>query len=148
MAFQDFAELSLRRRKEKAQKQRNFFIICIVVGILLLALIGGGIFAFIYVRKHDNKSSSSSSPSKDNKNSKVGKAIKSLCTSTSFQNKCIYALTHAAKKDPDSNHSNDFINSAILAAKNELKSAFNKTSSFNFDNPKAKEAFEDCKVLF
>lgn len=154
MAFQDFDEISERRRAAREQKFRKRLIIGLVSGIALLGLIGAGVFAVITRAAHQQSGAKSAAsathaaPSAAKDVSKSDKVVKVICNATDYKERCENTLTQAVKSQPSSSHHpNDYLKTAISAAKDELHKAFNKTDSFKFNTPEERAAFEDCKVL-
>lgn len=156
MVFQDFDQISERRKAERERKFRKRVTIGVVTGFVVLVLIAAGVVAVVANNNnssgHSNKASGSphnnNSPSSSTNNVvKAEKVIKTICNSTDYKDKCQESLSKAAKKQPELSQPKDFIKVAITAASDELQKAFNKTSTFNFSSPQAKAAIEDCKVL-
>lgn len=163
MVFQDFDQISERRRAERERKFRKKVTIGVITGFVVLVLIAAAVVAVV-LNNNDNSSSKNkaSGSSHDNKNNprspsspststnnvvKTEQVIKTMCSSTDYKDNCQESLSQAAKKHPELSEPKDFLKVAISAAHDELQKAFNKTSTFNFDSPQAKAAFEDCKVL-
>lgn len=153
MAFQDFDQITERRRAVREQRFRKRVIIGVVSGFALLMLIGAGAFVVVsHAGHHQNSPSTAAAtaqPAPATKGvSKADKVVKIICNATDYKEKCENTLTQAMKNQPkSSNHPKDYLKTAILAAKDELHRAFNKTESFKFNTPEEKAAFEDCKVL-
>ncbi|KAL5572276.1 hypothetical protein UlMin_021873 [Ulmus minor] len=154
MAFQDFDQISERRRAERQRKFRKRVLIGVFSGLTLLVLIGAGVFVVVSRAPHDSQTGTGSTrtashqPSPPpNSVSKTEKVVKLICNATDYKNKCETTLNQSIKNESGSAQARDFLKSAISAAKEELHEAFKKTKSFKFDTKEEKEAFEDCKVL-
>lgn len=154
MAFQDFDQISERRRAERQRKFRRRVLIGVFSGLTLLVLIGAGVFVVVSRAPHDSQTGTGSTrtashqPSPPpNSVSKTEKVVKLICNATDYKNKCETTLNQSIKNESGSAQARDFLKSAISAAKEELHKAFKKTKSFKFDTKEEKEAFEDCKVL-
>lgn len=148
MAFQDFDEITERRRAAKEQNfKRRVITISIVSGVALLALIGAGVFALVSrAESHqDSATATAAAVPPADADSQSHKIIKAICNATDYAAKCEQALSQATGNQTASPR--DFLKAAIDAAKDELHQAFNKTSSFKFHTPQEKAAFEDCEAL-
>ncbi|KAH8482515.1 hypothetical protein H0E87_029817 [Populus deltoides] len=118
MVFQDFDLLSERRRLERRQKLRKKIAIAAVSGIAFFVIVGAGVFALVSNHK--------SSPG-NNGGSAVPLPVESV--------KPISRVSRVIKTI------------AIKAADEEMKKVLKKASSFKFDDPREKAAFEDCLEL-
>jgi len=151
MAFQDFDQITERRRAAKEQKfKRRVLTISIVSGVALLALIGAGFFALVsHAERHGQLDAATATatataaavPPGDT-DSHAHKIVKVICNATDYREKCEVALRNQTAASP-----RDLLKAAIAAAKDELRRAFNKTSSLKFNSPQEKAAFEDCEGL-
>ncbi|XP_068311188.1 putative pectinesterase/pectinesterase inhibitor 45 [Pyrus communis] len=162
MAFQDFDQLTERRKTENARKFKKRIIIAVVV-ILLLVLIAVG--AYFIVNKLNNKGTKKGNAKEGNaKQGKVApkapqpknappknkvpsngqKILKEMCSVADYKDKCEGII----EKAKDETKPKAFIKTAISAASDEAKSAYSKTTELTFNSPEEKGAFEDCKVLF
>nr|XP_043622572.1 pectinesterase-like [Erigeron canadensis] len=173
MAFQDFDQISERRRLEKKQRLKQRIIIGVVVIVLLVS---AAIAAFlIYLNKsqtddvdepleeaninngnNDQNKDNSSGLSSDggNKDKKVTqnlKAIKTVCQSTDYKETCESRLEKSLSSKPSGiPEPNDFVKAAISAASDELDRAITQASTFMkvetaSDNQKA--TFDVCKQV-
>ncbi|KAM1178869.1 hypothetical protein ACFX13_018430 [Malus domestica] len=166
MAFQDFDQLTERRKTENARKFKKRIIIAVVV-ILLLVLIAVG--AYFIVNKLNNKGTKKGNakegnakqgkaagkpapkapqpkngPPKNKTPSNGQKILKEMCSAADYKEKCEGII----EKARDETKPKAFIKTAISAASDEAKSAYSKTAELTFNSPEEKGAFEDCKVLF
>ncbi|KAM1587540.1 hypothetical protein ACFX10_026682 [Malus domestica] len=162
MAFQDFDQISERRKAEKARKVKKRIIIAVVV-ILLLVLIAVG--AYFIVNKLSNKKGNAkqgnatqgkagkpapaapkqkNTPPKNKAPSNSKKILKEMCSATDYKDKCEGIIEKAnGETKPMA-----FIKTAISATSDEAKSVYSKTAELTFSSPEEKGAFEDCKGLF
>ncbi|XP_009369731.1 putative pectinesterase/pectinesterase inhibitor 45 [Pyrus x bretschneideri] len=157
MAFQDFDQISERRKAEKARKVKKRIIIAVVV-ILLLVLIAVG--AYFIVNRLNNKKGNAkqgkvgkpapmapkqkNAPSKNKTPSNSKKILKEMCSVTDYKDKCEGIIEKAnGETKPMA-----FIKTAISATSDEAKSVYSKTAELTFNSPEEKGAFEDCKELF
>ncbi|XP_062088876.1 putative pectinesterase/pectinesterase inhibitor 45 [Humulus lupulus] len=160
MAFQDFDEITERRRAAREQSFRKRVITGVVTGFILLAIIAAGAAAFVVVSRaehhtHGAPSSSSTSSAHENKREPTvseseHRVVKLICNATDYKDKCENALMLGLKNYSSglSRHRPEgYLKTAILSAKDELHRAFNKTKSFKFSNPDEEKAFADCEVL-
>ncbi|XP_021750100.1 pectinesterase-like [Chenopodium quinoa] len=157
MAFEEFSQLSKRRREERAQKYKKKICFAVICSILFLLCIAGGVFAFFYFsdKKNDatNKDdgSSPSPPGGGEEQMKTSsKIIQMLCDPTDYKKKCEGTLANVVR----TNASNPsiaprvIIKAAISAAAKEIVKAINKTEKFKFDKQEDKAAYQVCKKLF
>ncbi|TQD77099.1 hypothetical protein C1H46_037375 [Malus baccata] len=162
MAFQDFDQISERRKAEKARKVKKRIIITVVV-ILLLVLIAVG--AYFIVNKLSNKKGNAkqgnatqgkagkpapaapkqkNTPPKNKAPSNSKKTLKEMCSATDYKDKCEGII----EKENGETKPMAFIKTAISATSDEAKSVYSKTAELTFSSPEEKGAFEDCKGLF
>ncbi|KAI7755105.1 hypothetical protein M8C21_025975 [Ambrosia artemisiifolia] len=175
MAFQDFDQISERRRLERKQRLKQRIIIGVILTILLLS---GAVAAFLIFlnssrtdgaddaidntettadNKNDKNKDSPSGASKDKgKNDQkilqTQKAIEKICQTTDYKETCLSRL----EKSLSSKLSGlpgpvDLMKAAISAASDELDNAINQTSAFMKyetapENQKA--PFDVCKQVF
>lgn len=150
MAFQDFDEITERRRAAKEQTfKRRVVTISIVSGVALLALIGAGVFALVSrAERHQDAATATAAAVPPGDAAHSQKLIKAICNATDYSDKCEHALGQAVRNRSTASVSpRDLLKMAIAAAKDELHSAFNKTGSFKFNSPQEKAAFVDCEAL-
>ncbi|KGN52371.1 putative pectinesterase/pectinesterase inhibitor 45 [Cucumis sativus] len=156
MVFQDFDQISERRRAERARKFRKRVIIAVVSASVILLVVAAAVFVQVSSSKSTTKNDDSGSSSGNSKQplppetkqvSRVEKMITMICNSTDYKGKCESTLKDGVHTDPNSSDPKDLIKLAISAAAHEVKSAVKKASGFNFATPEEKGAFEDCKVL-
>lgn len=156
MVFQDFDQISERRRAERARKFRKRVTIAVVSASVILLLVAAAVFVQVSssskstTKNGDSKSSGNSKqpvPPDTKQVSRIEKMITMICNSTDYKGKCESTLKDGVHTDPDSSDPKDLIKLAISAAADEVKSAVKKASGFNFATPEEKGAFEDCKVL-
>lgn len=157
MAFQDFDQITERRKTENARKFKKRILIAVVAVILLIGIIVGAIFIVNKLETHEatKKDSKPASPppkrpdsdnnSTDDKPSTSSKIVEQMCGSTDYKDKCKEVFSK--KKDPISKP-REVIKAIISGASDEAKSAFSKASEVSFDKEEEKKAFEDCKTLF
>ncbi|KAK9697422.1 hypothetical protein RND81_08G036300 [Saponaria officinalis] len=161
MAFEEFGQLSKRRREERAQKFKKKIMLFILVTVILIGAIAGGIFGFLQFSKNkenesskDDKENASSASETggggDNKPKTSSKVVEMLCHPVDYKQKCETALG----KVLDSNASvptiipKMIIRAAVTAAAEEVAKAVNKTDKFKFNKPDEKAAYEVCKKVF
>ncbi|GAB2267522.1 hypothetical protein Dimus_002502 [Dionaea muscipula] len=165
MAFEEFGQLSKRRRAERAEELRKKIIISIVSTILIFCLIAAA--AYTYFRLYDDQSSSNKisndQPANNNNNNNnnrtpkhdqaaVAKMLKTFCATADYKKKCEDTLSKAVTKANSSSvtriHPKEIIQTAISAASDELAKATLVIDKFKFEKPDEKAAYEDCKKLF
>ncbi|GAB4838066.1 hypothetical protein Ancab_027596 [Ancistrocladus abbreviatus] len=152
MAFEEFGQLSKRRRAERSAKLRRNIIIT-VSAIFILCLIAAGVFAFLHFKNkpskdNDSNNKSSSQPPKEDSNSSK-KILEMVCSSTDFKKKCQDELSKAANGSLGSNVQPKAVaNAAISAASKELGKAIEVIEKFKYEKPEEKAAYEVCKTLF
>ncbi|XP_022751766.1 putative pectinesterase/pectinesterase inhibitor 45 [Durio zibethinus] len=150
MVFQDFDIIHERRRLERQQKFRKRVGIAVIVTIVLIGLIGAGIFLVVSTEKKEQGNSDSTKTQKapaTNQVSRSEKLIKTICNDTSYKESCESALKKAVKEHPSLAQPKDLLKSSISATADELDKAFSKASSFEFNSPEEKQAFNVCKEV-
>ncbi|XP_034910698.1 putative pectinesterase/pectinesterase inhibitor 45 [Populus alba] len=151
MVFQDFDLLSERRRLERQQKLRKKIAIAAVSGIAFFVIVGAGVFALVSNHKSspgNNGGSAVPQPVESAKPiSRVTRVIKMVCNATTYQETCQKTLEKEVEKDPSLAQPKNLLKIAIKAADEEIKKVLKKASSFKFDDPREKAAFEDCLEL-
>ncbi|KAB5514088.1 hypothetical protein DKX38_027994 [Salix brachista] len=151
MVFQDFDHLSERRRLERQQKHRKKIAIAAVSGIAFFVIVGAGVFSLISDQKSSAGNHGGSAVPQTAESSKpishVARVIKTVCNATTYQETCQNTLEKEVEKDPSSAQPKDLLRIAIKAADEEIEKVLKKASSFKFDGPREKAAFEDCLQL-
>ncbi|CAK7352270.1 unnamed protein product [Dovyalis caffra] len=152
MVFQDFDLLSERRRLERQQKLRKKIVIAAVSSIAFFVIVGAGVFALVssHNTSSENKGAGSgvSQPAPSAKSiSTVIRVIKKVCNATTYQDTCQNTLKKEVEKNPSSAQPKDLLKIAIKAADEEIEKVLKKASSFKFDTPREKAAFDDCLEL-
>ncbi|KAI4376467.1 hypothetical protein MLD38_014225 [Melastoma candidum] len=152
MAFQDFDLLSERRRAERQQKMRKRIMLGVISSLAIAGVIAGAVIGAVSYYGHGDAGTAShkgGAAAADGapQLSHSEKAIKMMCQSTDFQDTCKSTLEKAVSKDPSKAQPKDLVKVAVEAAREEIKSAFEKVKSFNFESPREKDALEDCKIL-
>ncbi|GAB4853698.1 hypothetical protein Ancab_017890 [Ancistrocladus abbreviatus] len=151
MAFEEFGQLSKRRRAERAEKLRKKIIIASVSSIFLLSLIAAGVFAFLHFSNNSSKDdggnkSSPSRPSKDDSSSS-NEMLQTICAPTDYKKKCQKELSKAVNSSSGSKP-RVVVKAAISAALDELSKVKKEIEKFKYGKPEEKAAYEDCKTLF
>ncbi|XP_050379321.1 putative pectinesterase/pectinesterase inhibitor 45 [Argentina anserina] len=159
MAFQDFDQITERRKAENARKFKRRILIAVIAVILLIGIIVGAIFVVNKLKtdKATKKASKPASPSPkrdrpdnnapppNDKPATASKIVEQMCGSTDYQDKCKEVFS--VKKEPVSKPK-EVIKAIISGASDEAKSAFTKAGELSFEKEEEKQAFEDCKTLF
>ncbi|KAK9055562.1 hypothetical protein SSX86_026646 [Deinandra increscens subsp. villosa] len=172
MAFQDFDQITERRKFERKQRLKQRIIIGVVVIVLILSGAVAAFLIFLNSSQSDdtddegadntetidnNKGDKPAGVSDDKGNndqkvSQTQKAVQSICQSTDYKETCESRLEKSLSSKllglpgPD-----DLVKAAISAASDELDNAINQTSTFMKvdtapDNQKA--TFDVCKQVF
>lgn len=148
MAFQDFANLSLKRRAEKEQKLRKRIIIGVVVAIALLLIIAGAVYVIIRkTNDHSRKNKPALQQPTGAQAARSEEAIRMICNATDYKEACEKTLSKVATSTSVSAQPRDVMKVAIKATGKEIVKAYNETNTFKFETPEEKAAFEDCKEL-
>ncbi|KAL3586074.1 hypothetical protein D5086_012941 [Populus alba] len=154
MVFQDFDQLSERRKLERQQKLRKKIIIASVSSIAFFVIVGAGVFALVSNHNISSPGSGGGSPSTVSQPaesatpaSHVARVIKTVCNATTYQDTCQNTLEKGMGKEPSSVQPKDLLEIAIKAADKEIEKVLKKASSFKFDKPREKAAFDDCLEL-
>jgi len=150
MAFQDFDQITERRRAERQQRIRKRIMVGAVSAFAFVVLVAGGGFAVASNSSHGGTQPASQTddqqPAKTGI-SHVSRVIKLVCNSTDYEQQCENTLTKAVKTNPNLSQPKDLLKTTILAIADEIEKAMTKTTTFKFNTPSEKAAFEDCKVL-
>lgn len=160
MAFQDFDQITERRKAENARKLKKRIIIA-VVAVILLVLIIVAALVIVNKMKTNKKTTKTASkpaaaaPKKDapkkaptNKQASTSaKIVKEMCSGTDYKDKCNEVFSKASS-DSLISRPKQVIKTVISGASDEAKAAFTKASELTFNSKEEKAAFEDCKELF
>ncbi|XP_073272419.1 putative pectinesterase/pectinesterase inhibitor 45 [Primulina huaijiensis] len=147
MAFQDFDQISQRRKQERQQKIRRRITIAIAssVGVLLLA--AAAVCAVMYERNQDSSSNQNhGTPSSPKQVTMAEKAVKSACEGTDYKQTCENSLLKAVKNNATI-QPKDILKASFAVASEEIDKVIKKASSLKFNDPFKKAAFDDCLVL-
>ncbi|XP_075517508.1 LOW QUALITY PROTEIN: putative pectinesterase/pectinesterase inhibitor 45 [Primulina tabacum] len=147
MAFQDFDQISLRRKQERQQKIKRRITIAIAssVGVLLLA--AAAVCAVAYKNNLDaGTGGHSESHSAPRQVVTADKAVKSVCAGTDYKQTCEDSLSKAVK-DNATAQPKDILKAAFSVASDEIDKVIKQASGLKFDSPLKKAAFDDCLVL-
>lgn len=152
MAFQDFDHISERRKNERKQKVKKRIIIASVSTIAVVLLIAAAICGVVYSKRqsdHSDNGSSSPQGKPPKEISQSQKAVQMICAPTDYKQTCETSLSKAVSSNSSTAapEPKDLLKAAISVVANELKNAINHTSTFKFDTPQLKGAFEDCLLL-
>ncbi|XP_073043397.1 putative pectinesterase/pectinesterase inhibitor 45 [Primulina eburnea] len=147
MAFQDFDQITLRRKQERQQKIKRRITIAIAssVGVLLLA--AAAVCAVAYKNNPDTDTGPhSESPSAPRQIVTADKAVKSVCAGTDYKQTCEDSLSKAVKNNATA-EPKDILKAAFSVASDEIDKVIKQASNIKFDSPLKKAAFDDCLVL-
>ncbi|XP_057544414.1 pectinesterase-like [Amaranthus tricolor] len=154
MAFEEFSQLSKRRREERAQKYKKKILLAVLCTFISLLCIAIGVFSFLYFTDKQIKSDKNNNvfpPSSKKEHVKTSsKIIEIICEPTDYKKKCEDTLTKVVRTDVSkpSIDPRAIIKATISAAMDEVFKAINMTHKFKFDKPQDKAAFDVCKKLF
>ncbi|XP_075509103.1 putative pectinesterase/pectinesterase inhibitor 45 [Primulina tabacum] len=147
MAFQDFDQITLRRKQERQQKIKRRITIAIAssVGVLLLA--AAAVCAVAYKNNPGTDTGRhSESPSAPRQVVTADKAVKSVCAGTDYKQTCEDSLSKAVKNNATA-EPKDILKAAFSVASDEIDKVIKQASNIKFDSPLKKAAFDDCLVL-
>lgn len=167
MAFQDFDLIQERRRLERQQKFKKRITLAIVSIFILLLLVAAAVACLVVLKDQKNgqqkegkkespkstPTSKKSSPSPSSQPSKSmvvdsDKAIKAVCASTDYQERCETSLLDAVKANTASlSKPVEFLKASMTSASEELDKVIKSASDIKVDDPKAKAALNDCLIL-
>lgn len=163
MVFQDFDQISERRRAERARKFRQRVIIGVISGCVILLVVAAAVFSLSSKsstkdggegRNIRNSGDSENPKEEETKgetkqvSKRVEKMITMICNSTDYKGKCESTLKEGVEIEPDSSSDpKNLIKLAISAAVEEVKSAVKKAKGLKFGTEEEKGAFEDCQAL-
>ncbi|XP_010273980.1 PREDICTED: putative pectinesterase/pectinesterase inhibitor 45 [Nelumbo nucifera] len=148
MAFQEFSQVSARRRAERQEKLRKRLTIAAVVIVVLLIIIAAGVFAIVYISERSGSSKSSQQEVKPKKDkSQRADRIKMICNPTDYQSVCESSLKKVLKNNASSTNPKDALRASIVVTLDEVENVLNQTSKFRFENKEEQGAYEDCKLL-
>uniref|UniRef100_A0A7N1A1J4 Pectinesterase n=1 Tax=Kalanchoe fedtschenkoi TaxID=63787 RepID=A0A7N1A1J4_KALFE len=158
MAFQEFSHFSERRKAERQQKLRKRIIIGVVSSIVLVAVIAAAAISVVHYqnksadttnapsKQQGQKQSNQQQPAKESVSASE-KAVKTMCASVDYQDRCESSLSSMVKTDPKLATPKELVKAAIQAASKEVSEAFDTMSAFKFETQQEKDAFDDCKEL-
>lgn len=150
MVFQDFDQITERRRAERQQRIRKRIIVGAVSAFVFVVLVAGAGFAIASNSSHVGTQPAAQTHDHQHGTtgvSHVSRVIKMVCNSTDYEQQCENTLTKAVKTNPNLSQPKDLLKTTILAIAVEIENAMTKTKTFKFNTPSEKAAFEDCKVL-
>ncbi|KAI3782728.1 hypothetical protein L2E82_12782 [Cichorium intybus] len=172
MAFQDFDQISERRRLERKQKLRRRIILGVVVAVLILSAAVVAFLIFLNntrqdeaegvdaddVADMDSANNEDANPNKDTSSGGVPgdddqkimqsqKAVKTVCLSTDYKETCESHLEKSLSSKPSGiPQPEDLMKAAISAASDELGKAIEQTSKLMKDEstPEKKAIHDVC----
>ncbi|CAH1432093.1 unnamed protein product [Lactuca virosa] len=175
MAFQDFDQITERRRLERKQKLKRRIILGVVVAVLILSAAIVAFLIFLNNAQQDeaegddvpnvesvNNEDKDTSPgisgydgNNDQKILQTQKAVKTVCQSTDYKETCESHLEKSLSSTKPSGipQPEDLVNAAISVASDELNNAIEQTSKAMKDEQKAihdvcKQVLEDAQDDF
>ncbi|KAL9224631.1 hypothetical protein vseg_000649 [Gypsophila vaccaria] len=153
MAFEQFGQLSKRRKEERAQEFKKKILILVFCIIICAAAVVGGVFAYLHSSKSKGKGTASSSPAQGQGVDAAkfsSKIVQMLCDPTDYREKCVDTLTKVVHTNASAPTiaPKSIIRAAISAAADEVVKAISITGKFKFDTPDEKAAYDVCKKLF
>ncbi|XP_026430207.1 pectinesterase-like [Papaver somniferum] len=145
MAFQDFGDLSERRRREKQQRLKQKITVAVISVLVLILIIASCVVAIVYRSGHNAKKQETAGTTKQVTHSTNG--IKMICDATDFKQTCESKLGKIMSSN-STNHPKDLLKAAIFAIIDEIETSFlNVSSKFKTDNPDESKALDDCHIL-
>ncbi|KAL8150098.1 hypothetical protein V2J09_019906 [Rumex salicifolius] len=153
MAFEEFGQLSKRRRVEDAEKLKKRIVIIVIVFIVALLSVGGGILAYIhYINQNESNVGNGGGYRGKARGSSSDKMVTEVCAETDYKVKCEDTVAKVVKSQKQKGEEGvepaAIVMASISAASNEFAQASKQTSTFKFETPDDKAAYNDCKVLF
>ncbi|XVF35219.1 hypothetical protein REPUB_Repub18cG0126600 [Reevesia pubescens] len=151
MVFQDFDIIQERRRQDRQRKFRKRVSVAVIATVVIIGLIAAGAVAVSNIKTKEEQGTSDTNkthqPPSTNKVSQSQKLIKTICNGTTYKDSCESTLKKAVKEHPSMTQPKDLLKSSISATADELDKAFSKASSFKFNSPAEKQAFNVCKEV-
>ncbi|XP_007012506.2 PREDICTED: putative pectinesterase/pectinesterase inhibitor 45 [Theobroma cacao] len=151
MVFQDFDLIQERRRLERQRKFRKRVGIAVVTTCVVIGLVAAGIFVIVSTKNKEQQGTSANNKAHQAPSTKQvsrsEKLINTICNGTSYKESCESTLKKAVKEHPNTAQPKDLLKSSISATADELEKAFTKASSFQFNSPGEKQAFNVCKEV-
>ncbi|GMH16589.1 hypothetical protein Nepgr_018430 [Nepenthes gracilis] len=148
MAFEEFGQLSKRRRAEREEKAKKKVIITFVSSILVLCLIVAGAFAFLHFNHRSSATKNDEANPLPTTNS-ASRMLQMFCSPTDYKKKCEQTISKVVNSSSATEiQPKAVIKAAISAASEELSKAAKKVDKFEFKKPEERAAYDDCKKLF
>ncbi|KZV40471.1 pectinesterase/pectinesterase inhibitor 45 [Dorcoceras hygrometricum] len=147
MAFQDFDQITQRRKQERQQRLRKRITIAVAssVGVLLLA--AAAVCAVMYEKNQESSSKQNHGTQSPPKQvTTAEKAVKSACQGTDYKQTCENSLMKAVKNNATI-HPKDILKASFAVASEEIDKVIKQASGLKFSDPRIKAAFDDCLVL-
>lgn len=147
--FSDFGPLTERRRAELKQKQRKRMVLAGSSVFVVLVVIIAGVAVISHQPTHETSKGSGSSgkPSSSNAPSTtqmhaISKSVEVICSPTDYKDMCVKSITKATNT---TSSPKDMIRAAVSVIREELGNAFSVSSLLKSNDPRVKQAIEDCK---
>ncbi|XP_078156869.1 plant invertase/pectin methylesterase inhibitor superfamily [Carex rostrata] len=145
--FSDFGPLTERRRAELKQKQRKRMVLAGSSVFVVLIVVIAGVAVISRQPTHEaSKGSGSSGKPANNAPSTtqmhaISKSVEVICSPTDYKDMCIKSITKATNT---TSSPKDMIRATVSVIHDELGNAFSVASLLKSNDPRVKQAIEDC----
>lgn len=145
--FSDFGPLTERRRAELKQKQHKRMVLAGSSVFVVLIVVIAGVAVISRQPTHEaSKGSGSSGKPANNAPSTtqmhaISKSVEVICSPTDYKDMCVKSITKATNT---TSSLKDMIRATVSVIRDELGNAFSVASLLKSNDPRVKQAIEDC----
>ncbi|KAL0374635.1 UNVERIFIED_CONTAM: putative pectinesterase/pectinesterase inhibitor 45 [Sesamum radiatum] len=148
MAFQDFDQITQRRKLERQQRLKKRLMIA-GSSIVFVLLIAAAAFCVVtYMKNQDaaaRKHNDSQSPG-PSKPSAAEEQVKAVCAGTDYKQTCQDSILKAVAKN-SSPQPNDIVKASFTVGSDEINRVLKQVSALKYSDKFKQAALEDCLVL-
>ncbi|KAL2250981.1 pectinesterase [Sesamum indicum] len=148
MAFQDFDQISQRRKLERQQRLKKRLSIA-VSSIVFVLLVAAAAFCVVKYKNNQDtaarKDSDSQSPG-PSKPSAAEEEVKAVCAGTDYKQTCEDSILKAVAKN-SSPQPKDIVKASFAVASDEINRVSKEASALKYSDKFKQAALEDCLVL-
>lgn len=144
--FSDFGPLTERRRAELQQKKRKRMLVAGSSVFVVLVVVIAGVAAVTHQDTHEASKGGSAKPSNNapatTQMHAVSKSVEMICSPTDYKDVCVKSIS---KVTNTSSSPKDMIRAAVAVIGDELGNAFSVSDLLKSQDPRVKQAIDDCK---
>ncbi|KAL0410362.1 UNVERIFIED_CONTAM: putative pectinesterase/pectinesterase inhibitor 13 [Sesamum latifolium] len=149
MAFQDFDQITQRRKLERQQRLKKRLLIA-SSSIVFVLLVAAAAFCVITFMKNQNaasrKQNDCPTPAGPSKPSAAEEQVKAVCASTDYKQTCEESMLKAVAKN-SSPQPKDFVKASFTVGSDEINRVLKQASALKYSDKFKQAALEDCLVL-